>query len=199
MGLILLQVLKMGPHVNSLEVSMYEAKGESRIFERFPGCCEGIGKLNNFQLKIPIDPAVQPVAQPIPYHLRDKLSAKLVELDIIEKVSGPNSWVSPVVLVPKPSGDIRLCVDMRQANMAVKRERYPIPTIDEVLQDLNQRKFFSKLDLNSAYHQIELSPESRDITTFGTHKRLYRYKRLMSVTDRVRNSFIFKNAIKSNF
>ena len=53
-----------------------------------------------------------------------------MELDIIEIVSGPTSWVSPVVVVPKPSGDIRLCVDMRQANMAVKRERFPIPTTD---------------------------------------------------------------------
>ena len=160
-------------------------KGRPVFFEKFPGCCEGIGKMKDFQLIVPIDPKVQPVAQPIrkvPYHLRDKLSTKLdelVELDIIEKVSGPSSWVSPVVVVPKPSGDIRLCVDMRQANMAVKRERVPIPTIDEVLQDLNQSKFFSKLDLTSAYHQIELSPESRDITTFGTHKGLYRYKRLM--------------------
>ena len=102
-----------------------------------------------------------------------------MELDIIEKVSGTSLWVSPVVVVPKPSGDIRLCVDMRQANMAVKRERLPIPTIDEVLQDLNHSKFFGKLDLTSAYHQIELSPKSRDITTFGTHKGLYRYKRLM--------------------
>ena len=63
--------------------------------------------------------------------------------------------------------------------MAVKRERYPIPTINEVLQDSNQSKFFSKLDLNSAYHQIESAPELRDITTFGTHDGLYRYKRLM--------------------
>ena len=68
---------------------------------------------------------------------------------------------------------------MRQANVAVKREPFPIPTIDEVLQDLNQSKFFSKLDLTTAYHQIELSPESRDITRFGTHKGLYWYKRLM--------------------
>ena len=108
----------------------------------FPGCCEGIGKLKDFQLKVPTDSEVQPVSQPIrrgPYHLRDKLSTKLgelVELDIIEKVSGPSLWDSPVVVVPKPSGDIRLWVDMRQANMAVKRERFPIPTIDEVLQVL---------------------------------------------------------------
>ena len=135
-------------------------KGRPVFFEKFPGCCEGIGRMKDFQLIVPIDPKVQPLAQPIrkvPYHLRDKLSTKLdelVELDIIEKVSGPSSWVSQVVVVPKPSGDICLRVDMRQANTAVKRERVPIPTIDEVLQDLNQNKFFSKLDLTSAYHQI---------------------------------------------
>ena len=112
--------------------------------------------------------------------MRDKLSARLDELvEHVEKVSGPSSRVSPVVVVPKPSGDIRLCVDMRQANMIVKRERFPILTIDEVLQDLNQSKLFSKLDLTSAYHQIQLSPEPRDITSFGTHKGLYRYKQLM--------------------
>ena len=182
---ISLGVLKLGAHVNSLEVSTDGAKGRPVFFEKFAGCCEDIGKMKDFQLTVPIDPKVQPVAQPIrkvPYHLRDKLSTKLdelVELDIFEKVSGPSWWVSPVVVVPKPSGDICLCGDMRQANMAVKRERAPIPTIDEVLQDLNQSKFFSNLDLTSTYHQIELSPESRDITTFGTHKGLYRYKRLM--------------------
>ena len=178
---ISLGVLKLGAHVNSLD----GAKGEASIFEQFPGCCELIGKLKNFQVKVPSDPEIPTIAQPIrrvPYHLRDKLSTKLdehVELDIIEKMSGPSSWVSPVVVLPKPSGDISLCVDMRQANVAVKREPFPIATIDEVLQDLNQSKFFSKLDLTTAYHQIELSPESRDITRFGTHKGLYWYKRLM--------------------
>ena len=128
---ISLGVLKLRAHVNSLEVSSDGAKGEASIFEKFPGCCELIGKLKDFQVKVPTDPEIPPVAQPIrrvPYYLRDKLSTKLdelVELDIIEKVSGPSSWVSPVVVVPKPSGDICLCVDMRQAKMAVKRERFP--------------------------------------------------------------------------
>ena len=74
---------------------------------------------------------------------------------------------------------MRLCVDMSQANCAVERERDSIPTIDEVLQDMNNSKVFSKLDLRWGYHQIELSEESREITTFITHKGLYRYKRLM--------------------
>ena len=120
---IALGVLKLGTPVqgNSLEASTDGAKGAPSVLDKFPGCCDGIGKLRDFQLKIPIDPEVQAIAQPIrrvPYHLRDKLSDKLdelVKLDIIEKVSGPSSRVSPAVVVPKPSGNIRLCVDMRQA------------------------------------------------------------------------------------
>ena len=59
-------------------------------------------------------------------------------MDIIEPVEGPTPWVSPVVVVPKQNDEIRLCVDMRRANEAIIRERYPIPTVDEVLQSLNQ-------------------------------------------------------------
>ena len=81
--------------------------------------------------------------------------------------------------MPKPNGDIRLCVDMRQANGAIVRERHPIPTVDEVLHDLNGSTVFIKLDIKWAFHQVELSETSRPITTFATHKRLLRYKRLM--------------------
>ena len=151
---------------------------------KFPDCFSGFGKLKDYQLKVPIDTDVTPVIHPlrrIPYHLRDKLERKLDELvaqDIIEKVNEPSPWISPVVVVPKKN-DIRLCVDMRQANQAVIRERYPIPTVEEVLQDFNQSTVFSKLDIKLAYHQIELDPSSREITTFMTHKGMYRYKRLM--------------------
>ena len=83
------------------------------------------------------------------------------------------------MVVPKPNGDVRLCVDMRCANKAIIRERHPIPTIDEVLEDKQEASVFSKLGLKLGYHQIELSEESRRITTFVTHKGLFRYKRLM--------------------
>lgn len=84
-------------------------------------------------------------------------------MDIIEKAEGPTPWVSPIVVAPKPNGDIRLCVDMRQANQAIIRERYPIPAVDEILQNLNRSSVFSKLDLKLAFHQIELSEQSRNI------------------------------------
>lgn len=84
-------------------------------------------------------------------------------MDIIEKAEGPTPWVSPIVVAPKPNGDIRLCVDMRQANQAIIRERHPIPAVDEILQNLNRSSVFSKLDLKLAFHQIELSEQSRNI------------------------------------
>ena len=113
--------------------------------------------------------------------LREKIEQKLEELvshDIIEPVEGPSPWVSPVVIVPRPSEDIRLCVDIRRANQAIVTERHPIPTVDDVLYQLNGSTVFNKLDLRWGFHQIELEEQSRKIT-FITHKGLFRYKRLV--------------------
>ena len=146
---------------------------------------EGVGKLKDYQAKLYVDPNITPVAQPVrrtPFSLRDKVKEKIEELvamDIIEPIEGPTAWVSPVLVVLKQNYEIRLCVDMRRANEAIIRERYPIPIVDEVLQNLNQSTVFSKHDLRWGYHQLELHPDSRSITTFTTHRGLYRYKRLM--------------------
>ena len=59
---------------------------------------------------------------------------------------------------------------MREANKAIIRERHPIPTIDDVLIEMNESTVFSKIDLNMGFHQIVLAKESRPITTFITHK-----------------------------
>ena len=155
------------------------------LVRKYPNVFEGIGKLKDYQLTLHINPEVKPVAQALrrpAFSLREKIEKKLEELqqeDIIEAVDGPTPWVNPVVNVPKPNGDVRLCVDMRCANQATIRERHPIPTVDEILQAINEGTVFSKLDLKCGYHQIELSEESREITTFVTHKGLFRYKRLM--------------------
>lgn len=175
-----LDVLRVG-FANSIETV-----GEPEtLVEKYKDRFEGLGKLKDFQLHIPINKEVQPVAQsvrPVPFSLRTPIENKLDELtdlDIVEKAEGPTPWVSPIVVVPKTNGDLRICVDMRRANEAIERERHPIPTVDEVIHDLNQSTVFSKLDLKWAFHQIELDEESREITTFVTHRGLYRYKRLM--------------------
>ena len=140
-----------------------------------------VGKLKDYKLKLHVDSEVTPVARKprrVPFALREKVTAKaedLIAKDIVERVNGPKSWVSPVVIAPKASGDIRLCVDMTKANAAIIRERIPIPTVDEVLENHNGSAVFSKLDLCLGFHQIELEEGSRDITTLATHDGLFRY------------------------
>ncbi|CAB4036728.1 Retrovirus-related Pol poly, partial [Paramuricea clavata] len=109
----------------------------------------------------------------------DKKITELEDLDFIESVQGPTHWVSSLVAVPKANGEVRVCVDMRRANEAVIRERHPIPTLEETVQALNGATVFSKLDLRWGYHQIELHPDSRGLTTFSTPQGLKRYKRLI--------------------
>ena len=146
----------------------------------------GMGNLKDKQITLCIDKDVKPLAQQtrrIPFHIREKVEMELQKLetqDIIEKVpdNEHTDWVSPIVVVPKKDNKIRVCVDMRAANTAIKRIRHPIPTVKDISLELNGSKFFSKLDMSQAYHQLELSPQSRSITTFTTHAGLYRYKRL---------------------
>ena len=104
---------------------------------------------------------------------------RLERLDIIEKVEGPTPWTSPIVVVPKSDGGVRICVGMREPNQAIKRTKHPMPTLDDQISDLNGSTVFSKLDLSSAYLQLELEEESRQITTFTTHVGLRRYKSLL--------------------
>ncbi|KAJ1158055.1 hypothetical protein NDU88_010750 [Pleurodeles waltl] len=63
-------------------------------------------------------------------------------------------------------------------NKAIRRERHITPTMDDIVADLKRAQWFSKLDLNSGYHQLELNPDSRNVTTFSTHVGLRRYRRL---------------------
>lgn len=154
--------------------------------QRYPELYKGLGKLKNQKITLHVNHNVKPAVQAarrIPFSLREKVEkkiAELEELDIIERAEGPTSFASPIVVVPKPnSDDIRLCIEMRQANEAVERERFPIPTIEETLIEMNGSKVFTKLDLKWGFHQLELSEESRPVTTFATHIGLFRYKRLM--------------------
>lgn len=163
---------------------------------------QGIGKLKDFQVKLHIKKDVPPVTQShrrVPFHIRKKIETELKRLealDIIEKVDGPTPWVSPIVPVPKPKDPeaVRICVDMRIPNEAIERERHITPTVDDVIQALNGARFFSKLDLNCGYHQLELEPSSRYITTFSTHVGLRRYKRLSFGVSSAAE--VFQNAVQ---
>ncbi|GAA6090010.1 uncharacterized protein K02A2.6-like [Tachysurus ichikawai] len=157
------------------------------LLSKYPNITNGIGKLKNVQVRLLIDDTVKPVAQPhhrINFHVRKKVEKELQLLEdegIIEKVEGPTPWVSPIVAMPKPKNPekIRICEDMRLPNQAVLRVRHISPTVDDIIHDLNGAVMFSKLDLNSGYHQLELAPESRYNTTCSRHVGLRRYTRLI--------------------
>ena len=155
------------------------------LLQKFPAVfSDKIGKIKDYQLELNIDSTVQPVVQnsrPTPLHYRAKVEAKLKQLedqDIIEQVTGPTSWVSPLVIVDKPNGGIRLCVNMCKPNEALRPTHHLYPTSEEILQDQNGSNLISKIDLKEWYHQIELAESSRNLTTFRTHVGLRRYKRL---------------------
>ena len=145
----------------------------------------GIGKHKH--AKIRADESVTPVAQVnrrISYHYQDKLKEqlrKLEEAGVVESVPDdePTTGISPLVIQPKKAvGEIRICVDMRKPNEAMLREKREFPTVEDIFQELNGAVKFSKLDLNHAYHQLELDFGSRHLTTFSTPWGLKRYTRL---------------------
>ena len=181
-----LNVLRVRPDNIPNICSIVEEGCDQDIRKSYADILTRVGKLKDYRLKLHINKKVKPVAQQVhrlPFGLRDKVDLKLDDLlskDIIEELPDtPTSWISPLVVAPKPDGDIRVCVDMRRANEAIIRERHPIPTIEEVLYDLNGSTVLGKVDLKWGFHQVELEGESREIITFVTHLGLYRYKRLM--------------------
>ena len=167
-------MLKVGPELGGVANVYSVASDFDGIVDRFQRCCRELANCQATNCNLQIDPEVKPVAQKprrIPYPLKEKVTKKineLLDLDIIEKVSGPTTWRSPAVFAPKPNkDDVRICVDMRCANEAIRREKLPIPTVDKELEGLNGSTVFSKLDMNMGFHQIELEEGSRDITTFS--------------------------------
>ncbi|XP_055584741.1 uncharacterized protein K02A2.6-like [Uranotaenia lowii] len=147
---------------------------------------EKIGKVKRVVVAVQIDPkikAVQHTQSRIPIPLQPKVERelqKLLEQDIIEPAPSDSPWISRLVVRPKPGNndEIRICVDMRDDNKAIVPQHHPLPIFDEIIPHLNDCKYFSKIDLNKAFHQVELGEESRPITTFASHNGYFRYKRL---------------------
>ncbi len=156
-----------------------------RIIQNYEQIFHGRGKITNYKGRIHVKQGAQPIAQKfrrVPYHLRKQVDQeidRLLEEDVIEPVEGPTTWLSPAVYVPKKDGSIRICVDMRQPNKEIQRQKYQMRTVDEVLDEIEGATVITELDLKEGYHQIVLEDQSREVTTFATHRGNYRYKRLI--------------------
>ena len=150
---------------------------------------EGLGKLDG-KYSIVTDKSVKPVVHPprrLPVAMSEHVQRKLEEMtadDVIAKVDQPTDWVSSMLVVSKPpsegSGEtkIRICLDPRDLNVAIKREHFPMPTIEEIATRLNGAKLFSVFDASNGFWQVELDEESSVLTTFNTPFGRYRWKRM---------------------
>ena len=90
----------------------------------------------------------------------------LIDQGFIRPSSSP--WGAPVLFVTKKDGAMRLCVDYRALNRLTVKNSYPLPRIDDILDQLSTAKYYTKIDLRSGYHQIRLDEESIPLTAFRT-------------------------------
>ena len=97
---------------------------------------------------------------------------------VITPVTEPTEWCSQISTQTKKNGQLRVCIDPRPLNEALRRERYPLPTIEDVLPELSHAKVFSKVDLSHGYWHCKLDEASSYLTTFITPHGRYRWLRL---------------------
>ena len=154
------------------------------IKDQFPQVFTGLGTFGEeYEIKLKGDAKpfslYAPRNVPIPQLPKvQKELDRMQKLGVIRKVSEPTPWCAGIVVVPKRSEAIRICVDLKPLNESVLREVYPIPTVDDTLAQLAGAKIFSKLDANSGFWQIPLSKKSQLLTTFITPFGRFCYNKL---------------------
>jgi hypothetical protein len=132
----------------------------------------GLGCLKDVQVDFSIDEKVKPKFFKVPFVWKAKVEEELTRLEqqgIISSVKH-SQWAAPIVPVPKKDGSVQICGDFKvTVNQASLTEQYPLPRAE---------KYFTKLDLSSAYLQVPLSNAAKKYVTINTHKGLFKYNRL---------------------
>ncbi|KAJ0169313.1 hypothetical protein K1T71_015197 [Dendrolimus kikuchii] len=158
-------------HVNTINIEEY-----SDLFH-------GLGKLPG-KYSIVVDKNVQPVicpARKIPLGLKDKLLDELRRMEglgVVRRVTHPTDWVNAIVLIPKKDGSIRVCLDPRPLNRAVRRAQYSLPTVPEMAARLHGATVYSVLDARCGFWMVEIDDDSADLCTFSTPFGRYQFLRL---------------------
>ena len=124
-------------------------------------------------------PGTQPVSK-APYRMAPtelkELKVQLQEL-LDKKFIRPSTspWGAPVLFAKKKDGSLRLCIDYRELNKVIVKNKYPLPRIDDLFDQLQGAQVFSKVDLRSGYHQLKVKSEDIDKTAFRTRYGHYEF------------------------
>ena len=122
-------------------------------------------------------PPIRQRARRLPVHQRQEESSQIEDMTrrgVIEASESP--WASPIVLVKKKDGSTRFCIDFRKLNDVTTKDAFPLPRIDDSLDRLSGSQWFSTLDLQSGYWQVEMSEKDRGKTAFITAYGLYQFR-----------------------
>jgi len=156
----------------------------TEIFQSFPNLFKGLGNWGEpYEICLREDavPFALHTPRRVPLALRDEVKAELESMEalgVISPVHEASTWCAGMVVVPKKNGKVRICVDLKPLNTAVKREVYPLPRVEETLAQLSGATTFSKLDANCGFWQIPLAESSKHLTTFITPYGRYRFNKL---------------------
>nr|GFA49987.1 putative reverse transcriptase domain-containing protein [Tanacetum cinerariifolium] len=139
----------------------------------------GIPPVREVEFNIELIPGAEPISK-APYRmapielkeLKDQLQ-ELLERGFIR--SSVSSWGAPVLFVKKKDGSMRLCIDYRELNKITIRNRYPLPRIDDLFDQLQGAMHFSKIDLRSGYHQLRVKEQDISKTAFRTRYGHYEF------------------------
>ena len=159
------------PAIKALEI-ITGINSITSIPEQYPTLFSGLGTFKG-EYTIKLKPDAKPfclftprnVALPLREKVKQEIQ-RMEKLGVISRVEEPTQWCAAMVVVPKPSGSVRICVDLKPLNESVMREIHPLPKIDITLAQLTGAKLFTKLDTNSGFWQVPLSMNSRLLTTF---------------------------------
>ena len=139
----------------------------------------------DIEFVIELTPGTAPIAQR-PYRMNvDELAELKKQLkDMLQKgLIRPSAspWGSPVLFVDKKDGTIRLCVDYRRLNDVTIKNKYPLPKIEDLFDQLNGARVFSKIDLRTGYHQLKVRESDIPKTAFTSRYGLFEYLSLIHI------------------
>ena len=156
-------------------------KFEDDVFEKWPYMFEGLGHTSLVKHKIETGDAA-PIRSPsyrVPSHLVEKAREQIQQMKDHGVVRPSQSeWCSPIVLVKRKTGEYRCAIDYRRLNSVTKVDAFPMPRIDELLDNLRSSAIFSKIDCRNGYYQVEVDEVDREKTAFRFEGELLEFIRM---------------------